>query len=513
MRSIYICLQLLIFLNKRASTTDHTGGHHKTKKHSQDNHNSTVNGDKQNVLLISLDGFRWDYFDKVDTPILNSFKKQGAHAKYVKNVNPTSTFPNHVTLATGLYPESHGFVSNEMYDPILHSIFNMTVTDPNWWWNSHVEPIWHTNEKQGGISGVCYWPGFNVDGYRPRFYADEEEKYDIPYHDLKNLMPYKERVDSLIKWLLADKPPNFLMLYFGQLDEKGHEYGFASDESLREVSKLDNTIGYLLDQLSKHELLDRWNIVITGDHGMTNFSLTKVVNISDYVNSSDYTVVGDVGVVFIWPKEGKTEEIFKKLKGAHPRMKAYLKEDIPKDFHIGNNRRVSPIVLILDEGWMLNTAHHPFNREKFYPAGHGFLNIYPSMWPLFLARGPAFKKRYLSHSFESVDIYSLMCKILGIQAQPNNGSLSHVRQLLTEQATTPYFNPILFGVIVASLFFALGIFIFAIAICFSHKKTRRMRSKPWKTKIVMSELEETNDPLLRDEEVEEDVNFRDDSPL
>ena len=472
-----------------------------TKKYLQNKFSSKDNNGKQNVLLISFDGFRWDYFNLVDTPILNSFKRLGVHAKYVKNVIPTSTFPNHVTLATGLYPESHGFVSNEFYDPVFKSNFNMTVTNPKWWWNSRVEPIWYTNEKYGGVSGVCYWPGFNIKGYRPHFYADKEQRYAIPYHSEENLMPYKERVDNVINWLQDGKPPNFLMLYFGQLDEVSHKHGYGSKESLREVSKLDNITGYLLDRLSAHNLLDKWNIIITGDHGMTNVSLSRVVDLSDYLNNSDYTIIGDGGVIFIWPHEGKMQQIFNKLKNAHPHMKVYFKKTFPNHFHYRNNRRVSPIVLVLDEGWMLNMPRHPFNAKTHSRATHGYMNTLPSMWPLFLARGPAFKKGYFSAPFQLVDIYPLICKILGIKAQPNNGSLSSVRPLLSEQEAVQVFlfSPVLVGILVAFLFFLFGIFIFAIVMCISNKRMKKSRRRPMNAKVVMSELKQENYTLLGDD--------------
>ena len=460
-------------------------------KHLNDKKNNTS---KDNVLLISFDSFGWKYLNLVETPVLNTFKKQGVYADYMMNVIPTETFPNHVSLATGLYPESHGIVSNQFYDPILKDHFNMSKTDPKWWWGKGVEPIWHTNEKQGGISGITYWPGYNIKNFTPTHMSNTWK------------MSTKKIVDLAMTWLKSDKPPNFLMLYYGMLDHAGHEHGFGSPETLQEVRNIDNMTGYLLEQLEKNNLLDKWNIIITADHGMTNVSRKRVINITHYVNTSECQVNGDGGVRFIWPNNGMKDKVYRQLLAKpHPHMKVWLKENFPKKYHYRNNPRISPILVTDDVGWAF--FNDPKTISKWKGKGtHGYLNDYPSMWPVFFARGPAFKKGFHSEIFNSVDLYPLMCKLLNIKANPNNGSYSSVQPLLLGNNESSSMSPILVGVMVSSIFVALGILICSVTICLSERKVKKFRTnRAWTNNMVMSELEQSDKLLLNEDDDEDEL--------
>ena len=103
------------------------------------------------VLLISLDGFRWDYRDRFETPVLDAMAAAGASAARLQPGFPSKTFPNHFTLVTGLVPDHHGIISNTMRDPRIPGVtFSMSnreaVVDARWW---EAEPIWTTLEKAG----------------------------------------------------------------------------------------------------------------------------------------------------------------------------------------------------------------------------------------------------------------------------------------------------------------------------------------------------------------------------
>ena len=201
--------------------------------------------EKQTVFLISFDGFRWDYLDKTSTPNFDFIIKTGVKAKYVINTFITKTFPNHYSIVTGLYEESHGIVGNIMYDPRFHSWFYVNNTETRWW---KARPIWFTNEKaeKGRKSAVVFWPGSAVKGQMPSKFL----KYD-------SNVPLRKRIDFLVESLKGDDPPNFLALYFEEPDKSGHRYGPDSREVKRKIREVDNGTGYLLDQLRASELLDK----------------------------------------------------------------------------------------------------------------------------------------------------------------------------------------------------------------------------------------------------------------
>jgi ectonucleotide pyrophosphatase/phosphodiesterase family protein 5 len=169
---------------------------------------------------------------------------------------------------------------------------------------------------------------------------------------------------------------------------------------------------------------------------MTNISENKIIYLQDYISPNTYLrVVGGTWDSFlsIQPKNGQKQNIYNHLKNVS-HIKVYKKEDIPVEYHYTNNRRIMPILVVGEEGWSVTISR----KVKFKDKGnHGYSNKHKSMNPFFIARGPAFKSGYLSEPFKNVDIYPLMCHILGIEPAPNNGSLAEVQQLLRLKGHKP----------------------------------------------------------------------------
>src|ERR1041385_3603809 len=112
------------------------------------------------VLLVSIDGFRYDYFGKTSTPNLDSIMDRGVRARYMIPSFPSKTFPNHYSIVTGLYPAHHGIVANNIFDPATGRLFatgkREEVRDPMWWGGP---PIWTLMELNGRTSAPLFWPG------------------------------------------------------------------------------------------------------------------------------------------------------------------------------------------------------------------------------------------------------------------------------------------------------------------------------------------------------------------
>ena len=390
------------------------------------------------VILICLDGFRWDYMGKADTPNLDFIAKTGVHAPYVNNVFPTVTMPNLYTIVTGLYPESHGIIANEMFDPEFGAVFDSNNNETRWW--NGGEPVWITNQKHGFKSGTSFWPGFDVaiQGYFPSFSTNGTE-YSKPFASKTNRMPVKERIHTVVKWLTRDSPPTFVAMYFLQPDAVGHEHGPDSPEIEAAIRHFDKNItGYLLDQLRQVELLDEVNIIVTSDHGMTGYNTSDFVNFDNIVNASAYEAwSGNEAFFTIQPHPGKQGYVYDSLKEAARKTKlfeVYEKEDVPDDLHFKYNRRIGSIVGFLKEGWYARSSKLPQGNYSFgvIRGNHGYSTTVKDMYPFFIARGPAFKENLTTEPFEIIDIYPLICHILGIEPAPNNGSLARVEGLFKE---------------------------------------------------------------------------------
>ena len=378
------------------------------------------------IILISMDGFRWDYLERTDTPNMDYLAAHGVRAKALIPVFPTKTFPNHLSIVTGLYPENHGIVSNRMYDPVFDANFwigegSEPARDGRW---HEGEPIWVTAEKQGQTTATMFWPGADaeIQGVRPTYWS---------YYD--GTVPNNSRVQQVLSWLdlPEDKRPILITLYFSDTDSWAHTVGPEATEMETVIRGLDGIIGTLIDSLRARDLLDSVNIIITSDHGMTETSRDRVIFLDDYINLEDATVVDWSPVAKILPNEGMEPSVYNALVDAHPNLSVYRKQEIPERFRYRNHRRITPIICIADQGWEISSHEYFDSRPDAYTGGtHGYDNQLSSMHAIFIGSGPSLKDGLVVDPFMNLHIYELMCHILGLQPAQNDGSLDSVMVML-----------------------------------------------------------------------------------
>ena len=385
---------------------------------------------QQTIILISIDGFRWDYPEKAKTPNLDYLIKHGVRAKRLIPCFPTKTFPNHYSIVTGLYPEHHGIIANNMYDPQRKKYFKMSmrdaVRDPAWWGG---EPIWVTVEKQGLRTAPIFWPGSEtkIKGVQPTYW----QAYD-------GSISNADRVKQVLHWfdLPADKRPAFMTLYFSTIDDLGHKYGPEAKELVAGIAKIDSTVGLLLDGLKRKHLLSKTNILVVSDHGMAAISPDRVIYLDDYIDMKNVEVIDWNPVAGLNVKTSE-DKIYNRLKDANPHLTVYRKADMPARFHYDDNPRIPQIIAIADEGWSI-TSHKAAKRNHlnggnhhFMTGGnHGFDNRLTSMGATFIASGPAFEKGLIVEPFENIQLYNLMAAVLKIKPAANDGHFAVVKGML-----------------------------------------------------------------------------------
>lgn len=385
------------------------------------------------LLVISYDAFRYDYFEKNVTPFMNKLKYQGTYVDYMKNIFVTKTFPNHHTMATGLYAETHGVVDNEFYDPVSK---NTTKYSYNLYhYNNNILPIWTVNEKAGGErrSGTMMWPGsiYEYQGISPTF-----------SQNFNGSIPWEERIDTLISWFVhPEHPINLGILYIEEPDYHGHMIGINSTEFDDILRKLDNITRYLHNKIEYYNLHDL-NVVHLSDHGMATVKLDRIIDLTKYVNSSDYKFVGTPPGYHIFPHPGKEDAVYQALKQATKteKFKVYKRDEIPKKYHYGNNTRVGAIFVIADVGYAFQTL---FDTIEYYKKTfniivnddsefglHGYDNEAIEMHPFFFAQGPAFKSYCKLEPFSNLDLYPLFCKVLDLHCPTGNGTIVDLTKCL-----------------------------------------------------------------------------------
>jgi predicted AlkP superfamily pyrophosphatase or phosphodiesterase len=386
--------------------------------------------EKPYTILISFDGFRWDYPNRGITPNLEKFKQNGVSALSLEPVYPTKTFPSHISLVTGMYPENHGIILNDFVNPFNgeeYNTRNRAALQESKWYSG--EFFWETAQRQGIITASYFWPGSEVllEHRRPtyRFFYD-------------HYRPYKERIAGVLEWLQLpeNERPHFITLYFHETDSKGHEYSPVSPEVNEAVKLLDKMLRLLMEGLEKIQMLQKTNLIVVSDHGMTAVDTGRVVNVEEWLSGSECRYTGEGPFLMLRPPEGKIDTVYALLKQKANHYRVYRREEVPDFFHFSNHPFIPPIVLIADLGWSLHTYR---SLEKLLQRGygkggnHGYDNHQLDMHGIFYAMGPAFKKGYRTGTLRSIDIYPLLCKIFGIVPPKNiDGELERISFILQE---------------------------------------------------------------------------------
>ncbi len=381
---------------------------------------------KNYTILISFDGFRWDYPNRGLTSNLDFIKENGVHALTLKPCFPTKTFPNHYSIVTGLYPENHGIIANNFIDPVTNEIYKIgdtsAVRNPKWYKG---EAIWETAKRQGVITASYFWPGseLNLEYRRPDYF----EYYE-------HLRDYDKRVEGVLDWLKLpiNQKPKFITLYFDAADTYGHRFGTNSQELTNSLMRLDSLIGKLFNGLKEINLYDSTNIIIVSDHGMSDVSGDRIINVEEMLGGYTQNLWDYGPVMYVFPEKNESDKIYNKLKSEESNFKVYRREEVPEYYHFSNNAMIPEIILIADPGWSLMT-NKDINRYGNMNSGgqHGYDNNHIDMHGIFYAIGPDFKSGYTCGTLNNIDINPLLAKILRIF--PNNnidGKLERIEFLL-----------------------------------------------------------------------------------
>jgi predicted AlkP superfamily pyrophosphatase or phosphodiesterase len=365
--------------------------------------------------------------DKRELPALTRLAKGGLRADSLQQIYPTKTFATHYTIVTGLYAEGTGVVSNNMWDPERRSKFSLDnrdlVTDGYWY---EGEPIWNTVEKAGKQAATYFWPGSSaqINGLRPSLWLTYN-------HDT----PANERVEQILKWLdlPGEERPEFLNLYFSNVDIAGHLDGPDHPQVMSALQEVDRALGILIDGIEQRGLLNKMHILITSDHGMQNITLDRYIILDDLIQLDD-VLLSDYGpVAHIWAKEDglSADEIIQSLSGAHPNMRVWKKADLPSRYHFSQHKRIADVIAEADFGWTITTksSYAAYQAEPLRGV-HGWDPAWQNMHGIFIAHGPAFAPNSRLPAVRSIDIYSLMAALMQIEPADNDGSLTAFTPLL-----------------------------------------------------------------------------------
>ena len=389
--------------------------------------NAEVQQSKHYVVLVSLDGFRYDYARKYGARHLLAIAARGASApEGMIPVYPSLTFPNHYTLVTGLYPEHHGIVGNQFYDPARKERYSYadpkTNGDGSWYGGT---PLWSLAEKQGMRSACFFWPGSEAEiaGERPTYYLHFDNQF-----------PDEQRINQVVAWLKlpAEQRPHFITLYYANVDHAGHEYGPDSPQTAEAVKHVDELMGTLEEDLK--ELRLPVDLIIVSDHGMEKIQ-GGWIDLDSYASLEGLITVGQY---LYAPTEEGANAVYQKLKAADAAFMVYRRANVPAELHFNSSPREGDPVIVARGPYAIRAhAPAPDHEDKAPMVGnHGFdPYMMPSMKAVFLAEGPDIRAGVKLKPFEDVNVFPLLVKILGLDAPAVDGSLGVLSGVLTGQAS------------------------------------------------------------------------------
>lgn len=368
------------------------------------------------VILIGVDGLRWDYLDKLQPATLASLASAGVRAERMIPCFPSLTFPNFYSLVTGLRPEHHGIIGNSMFDPVWQASFSLgspAAREGRWW---EGEPIWVTAQRQGLRAACMFWPGSEAEigGMRPWQWR--------PFD--KSVAP-ADRVQTLLGWLALPprERPRLMTIYFHEVDTAAHRFGVDAPETVAAVRGVDAAIGQLVAGVKRLGLAGAVNFIVVSDHGMTAVSPDRVVVVSELVKDRKVKIEFSGAVAGLRPAPDEIEEVYSSIAARQNHFRIYRREEVPERLHFRAHRRIPPLILIADEGWMLMARPVLADgaANSFQAATHGFDPDLISMGATFLASGPAFRRELRIAPFENIHVYPLICSILKLTPAPCDG--------------------------------------------------------------------------------------------
>ncbi|WP_194778506.1 alkaline phosphatase family protein [Pararhodonellum marinum] len=391
---------------------------------------------EQYVILISLDGFRYDYVERFQPENLLKFIEKGTAAEALIPSFPTKTFPNHYTIATGKRPENHGLVDNSFYDPAKGQTYRINnreiVGDGDWYGGT---PLWVLAEQSGMKAASYFFVGTEapVKGIRPSYY----HLYDVN-------VPNLTRISVVLEWLqLPERErPNLITLYFSDMDDVGHRYGPSNDEQLSvRLQRLDKELGVLFDGLNSLDM--DLNVIIVSDHGMADVPKEQLLDLNVITADIPARVVNNGALAHLYLENpSQTEQIVQQLNHTKGPYKAVKTNDTEYYQDLEKfGARIGDILIIPDFGHYLATPAGMMayqNRTARFKTNvygeHGFHPEHMEMHGIFYAKGPAIKEGMQVKPFQNIHVYPLICQILGLPIPDDiDGDLEVLKPILKEK--------------------------------------------------------------------------------
>lgn len=354
------------------------------------------------VVLISMDGVRPADLEAQELPALGRMAREGARAARMVPVFPTNTFPNHVTLVTGVSPERHGIVNNTFLDPERGEF--SYGNDPAW---LEAEPLWAIAGRHGLVSAAYYWIGSQgkwKNGHGPRYWKAFNSRTGEP-----------EKVDQILAWLALPEGerPQLVTAWFHGADYAGHRHGPGSRQVLEAMREQDAALGRLLAGLDARKAWRHTTLIVVSDHGM--HAIEESIHLQGLLDDADIAgrVRGGGGFVTVTLEDAADlPRALETARGAG--LEAWARGEGPEGLATAHPRfgdfvALAPPGTAIRRSGVVNRI-----RAAFTGGGHGYRPSEPSMASIFLALGRRAAPGHSMNFVHARDVAPTVLSLLGV---------------------------------------------------------------------------------------------------
>jgi predicted AlkP superfamily pyrophosphatase or phosphodiesterase len=379
---------------------------------------------KPYLLIVSIDGYRWDYTDMYNPPTIKKFREEGSSSAGLIPCYPSKTFPNHYTIISGMRPGKHGLIDNHFYDSRRKQSYinrdDSVVEDGSWYGGV---PLWNLAEKNGLRSASYFWiaSASNINGMKQSM----SSRYTQTISE-------KKRTEEVIKWLQLpeNERPHLITLYYESVDEVGHRMGPVSDTLKRAILKIDSLIGTVLEAAQKENI--PLNVILVSDHGMGQVDLCgQSIHLEDLGDLADFKMANSGTHLHLYHSDAKkVQKKYEELKKLKLPMRVYKRDSVPTQLHY-SHYRVGDLFLMAESPNNFIGTDCEANDSK---GAHGFDPVNRDMHGFFYAKGPQIRSGVRLEAFENIHIYPFAAKVLGLTAPDSiDGNLNVLQKLLLDQ--------------------------------------------------------------------------------
>lgn len=373
------------------------------------------------VLVIAVDGFRYDFAEREKAAHILALQREGASVEGLMPSFPSTTFPNFQSMATGLHPARHGLVAMVFYDRAMGRGFHYARNASEGQWYGG-QPIWLLAEEQGVRAATFFWPGTDAEigGRRPSYFR----KYD-------GRVSHQERIAQVLEWfqMKDGERPGLVIVYFSDVDSAGHRYGPDAPETKAAIAKVDASVGALAARV--RALRPETNIVLVSDHGQ--IAVEQTLDLTPRANFSGCRAANEAPMTMLYC--GDAERVRAELLKNAPEVNVWRRAEVPEHLHYRDNPRIGDLVVAPKRPSIVFVTPPGDAEAQPVPAlkgMHGYdPETYKEMRGVLMGVGPAFRRGWVVPAVRTVDVFALLCGLLEMKTPAGlDADFNRVKPLL-----------------------------------------------------------------------------------